>query len=156
MEEFIPLESEVAFGDYKIKELKQDHRAVREAGPVHIFEKQYGFQGNVIVGQITTNLDQNSAVGAIGFEFSGRRAEVGAPGKNLVIRKDKRKRGLGTTLIEMAIEYIEEVVKKEGIDLDAIDMRTHPSNSFVLKIAERLGFTATSKTNSIVFLEKKV
>ena len=156
------------YESYKIEKRELEYRVVNETGHQYVFLKTFGreyderTESDEIVGRVSMGIDQQHAIGKIGFEFHRDRAdnskasvEIGPAGESILILERHRGKGLGRILAETAINWAKEVAREKQIQILAFRILINEGNIAAQKIAESLGFKAKLRAE-VVFYELEV
>jgi len=141
---------------YKIEQQRYEYRPIDQSGRQYGFLKEFGTERGKLVGQVSTELDQQCEVGSIGFEFFKDLVEIGPAGRNLFVLESHRGKGLGKILTEIVIQWVKDVAKKKDVKLKSLKIKTNPQNTAAIKTAESLGFKEILKSDSVVIYELSV
>lgn len=133
--------SEQSKESLQILDRQSEFRSLRDGSGPFEFLKQTVRDKNGVRGFVATNMGTSSIMGLVGFCFyADGEVELGPPGPQLRVEEQMRNRGLGTTLSQIAIEYIKEIARKYNKPLKSIFLSIYPNNTYALKIAESFGF----------------
>ena len=113
------------------------------------FHKQYGVLEHMIVGDIVA-MRGSTELGRVSFDIEDGKLLVGSRRFALHVWRGYRNRGVGTRLLEVALEYAAEVAGKEGVTLSTAEALIREDNDISRKVFEKQGFTLQRRSSRTV------